>query len=123
MPAPEYHMPPPPVEKVCPKCGRILKGEWNACPDCNWTATRNKSSAPVNIAIACGIMGFIFPFLPLNVFGWYLGQLFGVLGIGLGASAVKRRDKDIVGYLGIILGLIAFIFNIAGMIFWYSYLF
>ncbi len=106
------NLPPPPIERVCPKCGRVLKREWNACPDCGWTPTSNISHGTAIASIACGIVGIFF-----------LGILFGLLGTGLGASAVMRRDKDNLGYVGLVLGVIVFVLSIIGMFFWYRYIY
>ena len=104
------NLPQPPVERVCPKCGAVLKREWRACPDCGWTMTRHGIPHGSAIAaIACSIVGFFF-----------LGIFFGGVGAGLGASAVMRKDKDKLGYIGIILGIAVFIFSIIGMILGYS---
>ncbi len=104
------NLPKPPVERACPKCGTVLKREWKACPDCGWTMTRH--GIPHGSAIAsipCSIVGFFF-----------LGTFFGLIGAGLGASAVMRKDKDKLGYIGIILGIAVFILSMIGIIFRYS---
>jgi hypothetical protein len=104
------NLPQPPVERVCPKCGAVLKREWRACPDCGWTMTRHGIPHGSAIAsIACSAVGFFF-----------LGVFFGLVGAGLGASAVMRKDKDKLGYIGIILGIAVFILSTISMILQYS---
>ena len=103
------NLPQPSVERVCPKCGTVLKREWKACPDCGWTMTPHGIPHGSAIAsIACSIVGFFF-----------LGIFFGLIGVGLGASAVMRKDKDKLGYIGIILGIAVFILSMFGIIFRY----
>ena len=104
------NLPQPPVERVCPKCGTVLKKEWRACPDCGWTMTaRSISHGSAIASIACCIVGF-----------FIFGIFFGLIGTGLGASAVMRKDKDKLGYVGIILGIIVFILSIIGLVAQYS---
>ncbi len=98
--------PPPPVERVCPKCGRVLKREWNACPDCGWKASTHGVQHGTAVAsIACAIVGF-----------FIFGVFFGLIAIGLGASAVMRRDKDNLGYAGLVLGVVVLILSVVVMI-------
>lgn len=34
-----------------------------------------------------------------------------------------RRDKDNLGYVGLVLGVIVFVLSIIGMFFWYRYIY
>lgn len=90
------------VENICPKCGRVLRPEWRACPDCNWSLNKKRSSRSTAIlSLVCCVIGIFF-----------FAYLFGLLGIGLGLAAVKNKNKDKLGYVGIIFGVIIFIFGV-----------
>ena len=67
--------------------------------------TQRISHAAAYASIACSIVGIF-------VFGIFLG----LIGAGLGASAVMRKDKDNLGYIGIIMGIIVFFLSIIGII-------
>ena len=66
--------------------------------------TQRISHGSAIASIACCIVGFF-------IFSIFLG----LIGAGLGASAVMRKDKDNLGYIGVILGIIVFILGIYDM--------
>ena len=91
--------PPPPIERVCPTCGNILKKEWKACPSCGWTM---KKTSHVNTVVS----------IVLSAVGWFFfGILFSLMAIGFGATAISK-DKDKLGYIAVIFGIITLIFSI-----------
>jgi hypothetical protein len=101
-----------PIERVCPKCGGVLKLEWNACPSCGWTMMQeNKVSHGAAVAsIVCGILGLFF-----------FGIILGSIGAAAGAQAIKNKDKW--GYAGLVLGIMVVIFSIISIIDLFSQLY
>src|SRR5208337_2766157 len=83
------------IGRVCPKCGTFLRKEWRAC---GWTTVqKNKVSHGFAAAsIVFSLIGFFFA-----------GIIFGFIGLGLGLEAMK--NKDALGLIGFILGIIVVI--------------
>jgi hypothetical protein len=96
----------PLIERICPKCGDVLKKEWQACPNCGWTmALENKvSHGAAAASIVLSLIGFAF-----------FGFILGFIGIALGAQAVSK-NKDKLGYIGLILGIIVVVMTFIGFI-------
>jgi len=96
----------PLIERICPKCGDVLKKEWRACPDCGWTMTlESKVSHGAAVAsIVLSLMGFAF-----------FGFILGFIGIALGSQAVSK-NKDKWGYVGLILGIMVVVLTFIGFI-------
>ena len=97
------------IERICPRCGTVLKREWRACPNCGWTIAmvtpveqqKTVSHGNAVLSIILGIVGF-----------FIFGIILGFIGLGLGIVSVNKRDNW--GYAGIILGVIVVIFSIIG---------
>lgn len=97
------------IEKVCPKCGRVLKREWKACPECGWTMKPQNAYHGFAIAsIVCGIVGFFL------VGFFFFGIILGSFGLMLGAEAVVKKDK--IGYVGVVIGIIVVFLSIIEII-------
>jgi len=86
------------IERVCPKCGNVLKKEWRVWTACGGTTVQKDkvSHGFAAASIVFSLIGFFFA-----------GIIFGFIGLGLGLEAMK--NKDALGLIGFILGIIVVI--------------
>ena len=137
------------MSPYCTNCGNEVEESWNICPNCGkvlkeqevphrqpqqqqvqqqvpqqpqpyrvqpyqrkYTGTGNSYGTA---ALICGLLGIIF-----GIF--YVGPVLGIIAIIMGGIGISRDDNTAMAAIGLVLGILDFVFFFVFFLFLFSWL-
>ncbi len=127
------------MSPYCINCGKEVEESWNSCPNCGKALKESRVAQTQSIqqpptqpqshqyqrpqsqrtygsggsnnfgiaALICGLIGPLFGFFILGTI--YLGIVFSILTIILGAIGIARDENNILAIIGLLIGIADFL--------------